>query len=270
MPLSWHRNQLSDNTLMRNTSVIFCLLGLMFLMTGFVGYMAHTFSSSTSELNGIRLVKAAEARKELQDNEKVCFVSNIYADDAIEMPDNRQKVIMGTLCLYALWPDGSKSIIQNWSKKSSYIRVTESDSLPGEAIVPKTIECISDTAATYQRLKVSRSHNSVTVEYFGSQNRLEGCFSKGQPQIILQRDVLEYGAKGVVTVSRSEGNSNSISVQSVVPYSKALARDTGISSSKIMYLIIGIAGIAMFFVPEAKTINTLSNIKSLGNKILSK
>ncbi|MCQ2251202.1 MAG: hypothetical protein MJZ66_08860 [Bacteroidales bacterium] len=255
---------------MRNTSVLFCLLGLMFLMTGFVGFMAHTFSNSTSELNGIRLAKSENVAKELQSNDRVCFVSQVYADDAIEMPDNHQKVIKGSLCLYALWPDGSKSIILNWNRKANYIRVAESDTTPGSAIVPQTVECISDTASTASRLRIIRTHNSVTVEYFQTRSKLDGCYSKGQPQIILERDILENGAQAAITVARPDGTGASPSVQSVVPYSKAIARDSGISKAKTFYLILAALGIAMFFVPETKTINTITNIKLIGSKIIQK
>ncbi len=255
---------------MRNTSVLFCLLGILCLTTGFVGYMAHTFSSTTSELNGIRLVKADNARKELADNDKVCFVSRVFADDAIEMPDNHQKVVKGSLCLYALWPDGSKSIILNWNRKANYIRVSDTDSLPGEAIVPLSMECISDTASTAQRLRISRSQNSVMVEYYQTRSKLDGCYSKGQPQIILQREVLENGAKTAITLQRNGGENGNASVQSVVPYQKAIAKDGGMSKAKTFYLILAIAGVAMLFVPETKTINTITSIKLIGSKIIQK
>ncbi len=253
----------------KNSSVLFSLIGVMCIMLGFNGFMAHTFSMSTEEIGGVKLVKAKNLSKELAENPKVCIVSPIYSDDTVEMPDNHQPVIKGKLYISALWPDGSKNVIVNWSKQSSYIRLPESDSSRGEVIMPKNIECAPDTSLASTHLKITRGANSVSVEYFQYKCTLNGCYTKGQPEIVFQREYLMNGDNVAITMSqKAPGQKPEIS--NVIHYKTALEREKGVSRSKTIYLIIGVLGILMLFVPEEKAINTISNIKMIGNKILSK
>lgn len=254
---------------MRNNSVLFSLIGIMFLMIGFIGFMAHTFSNSTIELNGAKLTKTANFRQELEKNDKVCILSQIYSDDTFEMPDNHQKVIKGKLCLSAIWPDGSQTILINWQRKANYLRIATSDSTICNAITPKSIECMEDSAMAAQHIKITRTPKSANVEYYHYKFTLNGCYTKGQPQIVIKRECLENGANVAVTMAKENTIAPSnMDVISVVPYEKALAKESGLTKSKTIYLAIGIIGILMLFIPEGKTIDPLS--KMMGNKFLSK
>lgn len=254
----------------KDSSVFFSLLGVMLLTLGFTGFMAHTFSTSTEEIDGVKLVKSGNVDSELSDNGKVCIVSPIYSDDLFDMPDNHQKVVKGKLSICAIWPDGSQTVLVNWSKQSNYIRLSDSDSTAGEAIAPKSIECGTDTSMVGDNLKITRSTNTALVEYFHYSFTLSGCIAKGQPEIAITRESLSNGESVAVTLSKN-GASAKPEVVSVVPYKTALAREKLMSKSKTMYLIIGIVGILMLFIPEQKAQNTIiNNIKNIGNKILSK
>lgn len=236
----------------KNTSVLFSLIGVMCIMLGFNGYMAYTFSSSTEELDGAKLVKSQNLAKELEDNNKVCIISPIHSDDIILMPDNYQPVIKGKLYICALWPDGSKNVIVNWSKQSSYIRMPDPDSSrKGEIITPKNIECAPDTSMAARHLKVSRLSNTVSIEYFQYRQTLSGCITKGQPEIVFQREYLQNGENTAITFQRKEAGGKP-EITNVVPYKTALSREKNGSQSKTVYLIIGILGILMLLVPEEK------------------
>ncbi|MBQ2097363.1 MAG: hypothetical protein II480_04230, partial [Bacteroidales bacterium] len=52
-------------------------------------------------------------------------------------------------------------------------------------------------------------------------------------------------------------------------YDVAKARQKGMSKSKTIYLIIGVVGILMFFVPERQAINTIEGTKNIVNKIIN-
>lgn len=255
---------------LKNSSVFFSLLGVMLLTLGFNGFMAHTYSTSTEEIDGVKLVKTGDLQDELGKNGKVCIASPIYSDDLFDMPDNHQKVIKGKLTISAIWPDGSQTVLVNWSKQGNYIRISDSDSTTGKAIAPKTIECGVDTAMVSQNLRITRGANNAVVEYFHYSFTLNGCIAKGQPKIAIQRETLSNGENVAVTISQNGANAKP-EIVNVVPYKTALNREKLVSKSKAFYLAIGIIGILMLFIPEQKAQNTIiNNIKNIGNKILSK
>ena len=81
-----------------NSSVLSCLIGIALLMTGFVGFMAHSFSKSTAELEGVRLVDAKKI-DQVPAGDKVCIVTNINADVMHGLPGQTQESYIGSLRL---------------------------------------------------------------------------------------------------------------------------------------------------------------------------
>ncbi|MBP5681639.1 MAG: hypothetical protein J6X05_00110 [Bacteroidales bacterium] len=252
-----------------NSSVLSCLIGIAFLMTGFVGFMAHSFSKSTAELEGVRLVNPKQIN-DVDAGDKVCTVTTIHADDTFEMPDNKQKAIKGRLLLYAVWPDNSQNILIDWNKKSKFIRIPNANE--GFTYVsPRNIECLQDTSTNAQ-LKVIKTRNNIEIRYFQYKFNLNGIYTKGEPRIVLRREYLADSAKVALTLTKTNTRNSketSIEVTNVTPYEAALTRQKGMSSSKTIYLIIGVIGILMFFVPEKQAQNTIASTKNIVNKIIN-
>jgi hypothetical protein len=253
-----------------NSSVLSCLIGIALLMTGFVGFMAHSFSKYTAELEGVRLVDVNSIDQQLQSGEKVCIVAPINADDAFEMPDNHQKAIKGRLFLCAVWPDSSQNVLIDWNKKSKFMHITDGNG--NIYITPRNIECGGDTS-TMSNLKVVKTHNNIEIRYFQYKFNLSGINTKGEPRIVLQRECLADSAKVALTVMKNNSSASSeekaIDVINVAPYDVAQSRQQGLSDSKAVYLIIGVIGILMFFIPERQAINTIESTKNIVNKIIN-
>ena len=253
-----------------NSSVLSCLIGIAFLMTGFVGFMAHSFSKSTAELDGIRLVNTSHIDRQLQSGEKVCIVSTINADDTFEMPDTRQKAIKGRLYLCAVWPDSSQNVLIDWNRKSKYVRIPDGGGDTPLYITPRNFECANDTS-TLPKLKIIKAHISIEIRYFQYKFNLGGIQSKGEPKIVLQREYLADSAKVALTLTKTNTRSTeqTIEVINVVPYDLAKSRNKILSNSKTVYIIIGVIGILMFFIPERQAINTIESTKNIVNKIIN-
>ncbi|MBR2105146.1 MAG: hypothetical protein IJ894_03700 [Bacteroidales bacterium] len=252
-----------------NSSVLSCLIGIALLMTGFVGFMAHSFSKSTAELEGVRLVDAKQI-DQVPTGNKVCIVTNINADDTFEMPDNHQKAIKGRLLLYAVWPDNSQNVLIDWNKQSKFIKIPHGEG--GFTYVnPRNIDCEQDTAIKRQ-LKITKSRNSIEIKYFQYKFNLSGTVTKGEPRIILRRECLADSAKVALTLTKNTARNSketTIDVSNATPYSSAINKQKGMSNSKIIYIIIGVVGILMFFVPERQAQNTIANTKSIVTKIIN-
>jgi hypothetical protein len=249
----------------KNSSAFACLAGTMLIMLGFNGFMSHTYSNSMTLLEGIHQVKLEDVEKSLELEEKVCVVTPIHSDEIINMPDNHQKVIKGKLYLCATWPDSSQNILIDWNKQSKFLTITSSDGNP-LYINPKNIECIQDTSL-YGRLKINRRLNSLVIKYLQYEFTLQGISTKGEPQITLYREYLTEGTNMAITLSKSPDNT--INVENAAPYEIAQKRQPYMTTAKIVYILIALAGIAMFFIPEKQAANTIANTKNIVNKILS-
>gem|GEM_PF-2656488 len=252
-----------------NSSVLSCLIGIALLMTGFVGFMAHSFSKSTAELEGVRLVDAKKI-DQVPAGDKVCTVTHINADDTFEMPDNHQKAIKGRLLLYAIWPDNTQNVLIDWNKKSQFIKIPHGES--GFTYVnPRNIDCEQDTSARRQ-LKITKSRNNIVIKYFHYKFTLSGIAAKGEPRIILRREYLADSAKVALTLTKNYARNSketTIDISNAIPYTYALTRQKTMSNSKVIYIIIGVIGILMFFIPERQAQNTIENTKSIVNKIIN-
>lgn len=252
-----------------NSSVLSCLIGIALLMTGFVGFMAHSFSKSTAELEGVRLVDAKKI-DQVPAGDKVCIVTNINADDIFEMPDNHQKAIKGRLLLYAVWPDNTQNVLIDWNKKSQFIKIPNGKN--GFTYVnPRNIDCEQDTAANRQ-LKITKTRNNIEIKYFQYKFNLNGTATKGEPRIILRREYLADSAKVALTLTKNNARNSketTIDISNATPYTYALTRQKNMSNSKVIYIIIGVIGILMFFIPEKQAQNTIENTKSIVNKIIN-
>lgn len=249
-----------------NNSVLFSLIGTMFLVIGFIGFMAHTFAKSTLELEGMRLVKLSNLNNELDAHGKVCVVASIHSDDPIEMPDNGQKVIKGRLRIIASWPDGSKSVLLDWNKKSNYISISDSASNYTMAISPRDIECIDDSPEASRRLVVENTNNTTSIQYYQYRFSLNGSFTRGQPRITIQREYISNNSQAAITICKKDGRGSiapSSQAMGVYPYEKAMQRERGMSKSKTIYIMIGLIGALMFLIPERKAINTISMVKDI-------
>ena len=252
-----------------NSSVLSCLIGIALLMTGFVGFMAHSFSRSTAELDGVRLVDAKNIDKVPTGN-KVCIVTTMTADDTFEMPDNHQKAIKGRLQLYAIWPDNSQNVLIDWNKKAKFIKIPHG-SKEFTYVNPRNIECEQDTATTRQ-LKITKKRNNIEIKYFQYKFNLSGTYTKGEPRIVLKRECIADSAKVALTLTKNAARNSkesTIDVSNAIPYSVALSRQNNMSSSKIVYIIIGVVGVLMFFVPERQAQNTIASTKSIVTKIIN-
>ncbi len=252
-----------------NSSVLSCLVGIAFLMTGFVGFMAHSFSKSTAQLEGVRLVDAKNI-DQIPNGDKVCVVTTINADDTFEMPDNHQRAIKGRLMLYAIWPDSTQNILIDWNKKSKYIKIPQHGN--GYVYVnPRNIECVTDTS-TNTRLKVTKTRNNIEIRYFQYKFNLSGTTAKGLPRIVLHREYLADSAKVAMTLTKNNTRNSkepSIEVSNAIPYISAVTRNSSMSNSKIVYIIIGVVGVLMFFIPERQAQNTIEGTKNIVNKIFN-
>lgn len=252
-----------------NSSVLSCLVGIALLMTGFVGFMAHSFSKSTAALEGVRLVDAKNL-DQIPNGDKVCVVTTINADDTFEMPDNHQKAIKGRLMLYAVWPDSTQNILIDWNKKSKFIKIPQQGN--GYVYVtPRNIECLLDTA-TASNLKITKSRNNIEIKYFQYKFNLSGIATKGEPRIVLHREYLADSAKVAMTLTKNNTRNSkeaSIEVSNATPYTSAVTRNSSMSNSKIVYIIIGVLGVLMFFIPERQAQNTIANTKNIVTKIIN-
>lgn len=255
----------------KNSSVLSCLIGLLFLMTGFVGYMAHSFSKFTAELEGVKLVDIQSVHKHLDGGDKACIVSPIYADDLLEMPDNHQKALKGRLFLSAIWPDSSQTVFIDWNKNSKFMRIPDGEGTSYTYITPRNIECGADTS-TLSQLKIIKTHNNIEIKYFHYYFKISGIQSKGTPKIILQREYMPDSTKVALILSKSNPKSTqeeSFEVTNVIQYDIAADRQKSMSNSKIICIIICALGIIMFFIPEHQAINTIENTKNIVNKIIN-
>ncbi len=253
------------------SSVISCLIGLLLLMTGFVGYMAHSFSKYTAELEGVKIVELKKIHKQLNKGDKGCLVSSINADDTFEMPDNHQKAIKGRLYLCAIWPDSSQNVLIDWNKQSQFMRIPQGCGNGYTYITPRNIECGIDTS-TLSQLKIKKSLNNIEIRYFQYKFTLSGVHTKGEPKIILQRECMPDSAKVALIVVKNHSKcakEKSIEVLNVVQYDVATNRQKSMSQSKITCIIISVIGILMFFVPERQAINTIENTMQIVNKIIN-
>lgn len=241
----------------------------MCLMVGFIGFMAHTFSKSTVELDGIKLVKLHNLEDEIASQGKVCVAVPLHSDNTFEMPDTKQNVIKGRLHICAVWPDGSKSILLDWQKESKYLRISDGqDSRTETTISPKQIECINDSAFAKLHTRIENTTNETRVEYFQYKFNITGCYTKGHPRIEVIREYLEDGTNVSVTFSKTESRTpqkgqTSYEVVSVVPYETALNREFKLSQSKTLYIVISVIGLIMFLIPEEKANNTLTMMKDM-------
>ena len=253
-----------------NSSVLSCLIGIALLMTGFVGFMAHSFSRFTAELEGVRLVDTKNLNRKTDDS-KVCVVTTIQSDDTFEMPDNRQKAVHGRLLLCAIWPDSTQNVLIDWNRKSKFMRIPNGTGDGFLYVSPRKINYAKDTS-TLAQLKIKKSRNNIEIRYFQYKFNLTGIQSKGEPKIILQRECIADSSMVALTITQNSSHNsadNSIDVVSITPYDVAKARQKGMSKSKTIYLIIGVVGILMFFVPERQAINTIEGTKNIVNKIIN-
>ncbi|MCR5453389.1 MAG: hypothetical protein K6F33_00175 [Bacteroidales bacterium] len=253
------------------SSVISCLIGLLLLMTGFVGYMAHSFSKYTAEMEGEKVVELKSIHKHLHCGDKGCLVSSINADDIFEMPDNHQKAIKGRLYLCAIWPDSSQNVLIDWNKKSQFMRIPHGCGNGYTYISPRNIECGGDTS-TLSQLKIKKTLNNIEISYFKYKFTLSGIQTKGEPKIVLQRECMPDSAKVALVVLKNYSKcakEKAIEVLNVVQYDVANNRKKSMSQSKITYIIICVIGILMFFVPERQAINTIENTMNIVNKIIN-
>ncbi|MBO4772135.1 MAG: hypothetical protein J5595_06320 [Bacteroidales bacterium] len=252
-----------------NSSILSCLIGIALLMTGFVGFMAHSFSKSTAELEGVKLVDVKNIDK-VPTGDKVCIVTTINADDTFEMPDTHQKAIKGRLQLYVVWPDNSHNVLIDWNKKAKFIKIPHGCS--GFTYVnPRNIECEQDTA-TSRQLKVTKRHNNIEIKYFQYKFNLSGTYTKGEPRIVLRRECVADSAKVALTLTKNTARNSTettIDVSNATPYTVALSRQKNMSNTKLAYIIIGVVGILMFFVPEKQAQNTIASTKSIVTKIIN-
>ncbi len=253
---------------LNNTSVMACLLGLLLLMTGFVGFMAHTFSNTTAELEGVKLVDTKDIADALESSDKVCVVTTIHSDDTFDMPDNHQKAIKGRIYICAIWPDNTQNVLLDWNHKSNYLRIPDGTSKGFIHITPRSIECDQDTS-TLSQLKLTKTYNNLEVRYFKYKFNLNGIYTKGEPRIILQREYIPDSAKVALSITKSNADDSAFEVTSVVPYSTAKARQNSISNAKTIYIIIAAIGIVMFFIPEKQAQNTITNTRQIVSKIIN-
>lgn len=258
------------NYSVKNTSAFCVLVGIMLLIIGFNGIMAHKFSSITEYIEGARIARADKYQKYLNTDGKVCIISTILADDAFFMPDTKQqKVAGGMLKLTAVWPDGSQNILIDWHKQSRLTKFPIGDSALIE-MTPSSIEYSNDTASVSANLITTIDGNTASVSYFGKVFKLSGCKIKGIPQIKLQRKTICEGEKVAVILSKAESRNKNIcsySIQNVIPYDTAIKRETK-SGAITFYIIVMAIGIIMFFIPERTTINPIT-AKSIVNKIIN-
>ena len=253
-----------------NSSVLSSLIGLLLLMTGFVGFMAYTFSKSTAELEGVKLVETCNIEKQLDDYHKICVVTDILADDAFEMPDNHQKAIKGRIFLCAIWPDSTQNILIDWNKKSQYMRIHGASGNSHIYVNPRNIECSSDTT-TIANLKLTKTHNNLEVKYFNYKFNLTGTYTKGEPRIMLQRECLADSSKVAITMMKnnSRNKDQNIEAVNVAPYDIARSRQNSMTNTKTIYIIISVIGVLMFFIPERQAINTIESTRNIVNKIIN-
>ncbi|MBR4327949.1 MAG: hypothetical protein IKP73_20725, partial [Bacteroidales bacterium] len=108
--------------------------------------------------------------------------------------------------------------------------------------------------------------------YFQYKFNLSGTVTKGEPRIILRRECLADSAKVALTLTKNTARNSKETTREVsnaTPYTSAINKQKGMSNSKIIYIIIGVVGILMFFVPERQAQNTIANTKSIVTKIIN-
>ena len=89
---------------------------------------------------------------------------------------------------------------------------------------------------------------------------------------MLHREYLADSAKVAMTLTKNNTRNSkeaSIEVSNATPYTSAVTRNSSMSNSKIVYIIIGVLGVLMFFIPERQAQNTIANTKNIVTKIIN-
>ncbi|MBQ9213969.1 MAG: hypothetical protein IJ150_08525 [Bacteroidales bacterium] len=240
---------------MKNTSVFCSVVGIMLLIIGFNGIMAHKYSNNIQEIKGAKIVDYHNVDKYFQNEKKLCIIGKIKSDDAFFMSDDKtKKVVFGEIKLSIVWPDGSKKMLINQSKKSQLLKFYDTKSQNEFCIIPQNFETQVDTSFTINKIKTNIFGNYMKIEYGEYSFLVSGLLTKGKPKIQYMRKTIDENQKVAMILSKSANrnsqNDYSFDVQNIIPFEKAVKEEHSDIKSLKIYIIMLCLGVAMFFVPD--------------------
>lgn len=239
----------------RRSSVLCCLLGTMVTLIGFLGIICYGFSKSSQRLDGCLLTTVEALPRVLERHGKACVLADIYSDDELFMPDNRDRVVKGGITLMLRWPDGSENVVVDWHGGAHFLRaVSDGDSIAA-SVPTECVECVAENSINPGNVRLMSDGNKVEVTYCGKTYTYGGRAVKGTPDVILHREHINYGSRVVLVYEKVQTGyytGSNYKITRISAYESASARGRGITVGTIGFILLIVIGVGLFFVPERK------------------
>ena len=237
---------------MKKSPVFFAILGMMLLIIGFNGLMAHRFSKNAQRMEGVEVIDFSQIDEYTKRNHNFCITGEIFSDDAFFMPDDKsRKVIKGSLQLVALWPDNTQNVLIDYERQAQYLKFSDQKQ-NSCSISPQLIETATDTVGLTSKLKVRDLGKFLNISYFGYKFSIPEFKAKGMPQIKLIRKTFLNGEKSVVFFNPHTENGRiqgMPAVSKIAPEKVSVSKQNFSTESKIYTVIIVLGGL-MLLIPK--------------------
>jgi len=231
---------------MKQSPVFFALLGMLLLIIGFNGLMAHLFSKNAQKIEDIEVVDFSQINDYTKRNHNFCIIGKVFSDDAFFMPDDKsRKVIKGSLQLVVIWPNNTQTILIDYERQAEYLKFLDEKN-NAHSFSAQYIETVTDTIGLLSKLKIKNIGKYLNINYFGYRFSLPGLSVKGMPQVKLIRKTFFCGEKSVIFFNPHSENGRLQglpAVGKIVPEKYALERQSFSTETKIYTVILIIGGL---------------------------